>query len=481
MSLIKTPRPAFVYQQLSRTLEQQIHNGVLKAGDRLPSVRTLCREQGISMSTVLQAYLELEKKALIESRPQSGYYVSYWHKRMAPVPTQSKPAIWTEANEPDEIIRKVYSNLGTKENTLLSLGVPANELLPIPRLNKALIQAIRDLPGSGTEYEEVQGNRKLRRQVARWAITWQGRLSEDDIVTTAGCMNALSFSLMAVAKSGDTIAVESPVYFGILQLARSLGLHVVELPTHPQTGIDIEALTKVVKAGKVQVCLLVSNFNNPLGSCMPDAHKKEVVRLLDHYGVPLIEDDLYGDVYFGASRPKSCKTFDESGNVLWCGSVSKTLAPGYRVGWVAPGRFREQLIKLKMFHSVSSVTITQEVIANFLENGRYETHLRRLRQTLQANSFQFIRAISEYFPEGTRVSRPQGGFVLWIELDKRIHVSSLYETAIRQQISIAPGRMFSLQDQYHHCMRLSYGHVWSEKIDNALKTLGRLAKQELGG
>ncbi|RYZ22063.1 MAG: PLP-dependent aminotransferase family protein [Chitinophagaceae bacterium] len=478
MPIVKAPRE-HIYLQLARTIEQQIHNGVLKVGDRLPSVRTLCREQGISMSTVLQAYLELEKKALIESRPQSGYYVSYWHRRMAPVPALTQPAAWTEANEPDEIIRKVYNYLSSKNGTMLSLGVPANDLLPIPRLNKALMQAMRELPGSGTGYDDVQGNRKLRRQVARWAITWQGRLSEDDIVTTAGCMNALSFSLMAVASAGDTIAVESPVYFGILQLARSLGLKVVELPTHPQTGIDIEALTKLVKAGKVQVCLLVSNFNNPLGSCMPEAHKKEVVRLLDHYGVPLIEDDLYGDVYFGPSRPKSCKTFDESGNVLWCGSVSKTLAPGYRVGWVAPGRYREKIIKLKMWHSISSTTITQEVIANFLENGRYETHLRRLRQTLQANSFQFIRAISEYFPEGTHVSRPQGGFVLWIELDKRIHVSSLYDAALKQKISIAPGRMFTLQDQYHNCMRLSYGHTWNDKMEATLKTLGRLAKQEL--
>jgi DNA-binding transcriptional MocR family regulator len=479
MSILKSSRPEHIYIQLARTIEQQIHNGVLKVGDRLPSVRTLCREQGISMSTVLQAYLELEKKALIESRPQSGYYVSYWHRRMAPVPATSQPAVWTEANEPDEIIRKVYNNLGARQGTMLSLGVPANDLLPIPRLNKALIQAMRELPGSGTGYEEVQGNRKLRRQIARWAITWQGRLSEDDIVTTAGCMNALSFSLMATASAGDTIAVESPVYFGILQLARSLGLKVVELPTHPQTGIDIDALKKLVKAGKIQVCLLVSNFNNPLGSCMPDEHKREVVRLLDHYGVPLIEDDLYGDVYFSPSRPKSCKTFDESGNVLWCGSVSKTLAPGYRVGWVAPGRYKEKLVKLKMWHSLSSTTITQEVIANFLENGRYETHLRRLRQTLQANSFQFIRAISEYFPEGTHVSRPQGGFVLWLELDKRIHVASLYESALKQKISIAPGRMFTLQDQYHHCMRLSYGHSWNEKMDHALKVLGRLAKQEL--
>ncbi|GAA4335665.1 PLP-dependent aminotransferase family protein [Flaviaesturariibacter amylovorans] len=480
MAVLSPSRTDFRYLQLSRSIEQQIRDGVWKCGDKLPSVRSLCREQGISMSTVLQAYLELEKKALIESRPQSGYYVSYWHRQLPPVPGASQPSALSEVSEPDDMIRKVYSQLGREGLVPLSLSVPCDALLPVAKLNKAMIAAMRELPGSGTGYEEVQGYRPLRRQVARWSLSWQGHLNEEDIVTTAGCMNALSLSLMTLTRAGDTIAVESPVYFGILQLARSLGLHVLELPTHPQTGVEPDALRAAVKGGKVKVCLLVPNFNNPLGSCMPDAHKKEVVEILEYYGVPLIEDDLYGDVYFGDARPRSCKSYDESGNVLWCGSVSKTLAPGYRVGWVAPGRHKEALIRLKHYHSIASATLPQAVIASFLENGRYEHHLRRLRSTLQANAFQFIRAVSRYFPEGTRVSRPQGGFVLWVELDPRVQTASLYDAAIRQGISITPGRMFTLQQQYHHCMRLSYGHIWNAELDNTLKRLGRLVHLELG-
>lgn len=333
---------------------------------------------------------------------------------------------------------------------------------------------MRSLPGNGTAYEEIQGNAKLRTDIARWSFTWGGNLTEEDVVTTAGAMNALSYGMMATTRRGDTIAVESPVYFGILQLAKSLGLKVLELPTHPVTGIDPDALKNVLH--KIKLCLLVSNFNNPLGSCMPEENKKAVVHMLAEKEIPLIEDDLYGDVYFGTSRPKPCKAFDTEGLVLWCGSVSKTLAPGYRVGWVAPGKFKQRMIRLKLTHSVSSTTITQQAIADFLENGRYENHLRRMRRTLHCNSLQFIRAIGEYFPECTRVSRPQGGFVLWLELDKKINTADLYTKALQHSISIAPGRMFTLQDQFNHCMRLSYGLQWGGETENALKKLGALVK-----
>ena len=336
---------------------------------------------------------------------------------------------------------------------------------------------MRSLSGGGTEYEEIQGNLKLRNDIARLTYTWNGNIAGNEIVTTSGAMNAISFGLMALTQKGDAIAVESPVYFGILQLAKTLGLEVIELPTHPVTGIEVGALKRVLS--KIKLCILVANFNNPLGSCMPDENKKEVVKMLTGYGIPLIEDDLYGDLYFGSNRPKPCKAFDEEGMVLWGGSVSKTLAPGYRVGWIAPGKFMDKIIHQKLIHSVSSTTITQEAVANFLEKGRYEYHLRRLRKELHTNSLRFSRAISEYFPEDTKISRPQGGFMLWVELDKKIDTVELYHKAINKKISIAPGRIFSLQNQFNNCMRLSYGQRWSEDIDNKLKSLGKIVKSFL--
>ena len=268
--------------------------------------------------------------------------------------------------------------------------------------------------------------------------------------------------------------MESPCYPGSLQLATSLGLKVLEMPTHPTTGMEMEALKKAIP--KIDICLLVPNFNTPLGSCMPENHKKEVVELLASHDIPLIEDDIYGDLYFGSQRPKCCKAYDKEGNVLWCGSVSKTLAPGYRVGWVAPGRYKEQILKLKLVHAISSSAINPEAVANFLASGRYENHVRKLRQTLQSNYQHYLRTIVEYFPAGTKISRPQGGLALWIELDKKVNTTILFDSALKQGISIAPGRMFTLQNQFHNCMRLCIGLPWSEQLQHKLQQVGRLAK-----
>lgn len=465
----------FLYIEISNNIAKLIRNEVLKTGDRLPSVRMLCLEHGISMNTAKRIFLELEAQSLIESKPQSGYFVSRLPYQRLPLPEVSKPSQISNSKEPEELIRKVYANMGKNDLTLFSIGVPSNELLPLAKLNKEMIHATRELRDSGTGYEQLQGNEKLRRMIAARSLSWGGSLHENELVTTAGGMNALSFCMMALGKPGDTIAMESPCYPGILQLARSLGLKVLELPTHPTTGIEMDALKKAIP--KINLCLLVPNFNTPLGSCMPDEHKKEVVRLLSKHHIPLIEDDIYGDLYFGAQRPKCCKSFDKDGTVLWCSSVSKTLAPGYRVGWVAPGKYKEQILKLKLVHAISSSTITQEAVANFLKSGRYENHLRKLRQTLQSNYQHYMHAIAEYFPEGTKISRPQGGLALWVELNKTINTAELFDRAIKQKISIAPGRMFTLQNQFENCMRLSIGLPWSEEVQHKLKVLGRLVAQ----
>lgn len=468
-----------LYLKVSAIIENQIKTGVLGIGDRLPSIRILSREQGVSISTVLLAYYNLESKGLIETRPQSGYFVCFSPKRYPEIPEKTTPPRNFTYNNAEDIIAEVYRNLADDTLIKFSLSVPDQQFLPIAKLNKAMTEAMRKLPGSGTMYENIQGNENLRRQIARSSLNWGGKLSGNDIITTAGCMNALSFSLMAVAEKGDTVAVESPCYFGILQLAKNMGINILELPTDPVTGIDPDELKKAIITKKMKAALLVTNFNNPLSSCVPDDHKKEIARLIQEYNIPLIEDDIYGDVYFGSRRPTCCKTYDTSGLVLWCGSVSKTLAPGYRVGWVAPGKFLEKIQRLKMYHAVASTTLQQEAVASFLENGRYEHHLRKLRNTLYANSLQYTRAVSEYFPEGTRISRPQGGFLIWVELDKRINTYTLYQRAMEYKISISPGRMFTLQDHYHNCLRLSYGIPWNDKISDALKTLGNLAKEQL--
>ena len=465
-----------LYLRTAEAIEQQIMDEVLKIGDKLPSVRLMSKEHSMSVSTILQAYYHLEAKGLIESRPQSGYYVRFNPSRFPHKIEKSNPAQTIRTKNVEAIIEQVYDDFSLKGITRFSLSVPAPEILPLARLNKSMMQALRELPANGTSYEQIQGNDLLRRQVARWSMHWGGHLNAGDLITTSGCMNAISYCLMALTKPGDTIAVESPVYFGMLRFAQSIGLKVLELPTDPDTGVDPDDVKKALNQHDVKACFFVTNFSNPTGYCMPDEQKQAMVKLLSQHGVPLIEDDLYGDVYFGKSRPRSCKSFDEEGNVLWCSSISKTLAPGYRVGWVAPGQYLDKVKRLKMYHSITSATAQQQAIASFLATGHYEFHLRKLRQILHSNSLQFTRAIGEYFPEGVKLSNPKGGFMLWLELDKKIDTYVLYQEAMQHKISIAPGTMFTLQDRYQNCMRLSYGMAWTPEIDKALKKLGNLVK-----
>lgn len=465
-----------LYQNIAKTIAGQIKTGIWKVGDKLPSLRTIRREYGVSLNTAIQAYYDLEKDGFIISSPKSGYFVNYKPLRLF-APTTTQPQSVYIGEEDNDLISDVYRSIEDLSITRFSLGVPEDVLLPIAKLNKELIRAMRSLPGSGTRYEDTQGSLKLRKDVARFTYNWNGNLTEQDLVITGGVNNATSLALLAITQKGDTIAVESPVYFGILQLANSLGLRVLELPTNPITGIDPDALKKVLP--QIKACILISNFSNPMGCCMPEDHKKAVVKMLASHNIPLIEDDLYGDVFFGSSRPKPCKAFDEEGLVLWCSSVSKTLAPGYRVGWIAPGKFKNAILRQKSIHLISTPSLNQTAIANFMENNRYENHLHKLRRELHSNSLHFVQSIMDYFPEETKITHPQGGFMIWVELDKRMNTTELYYRAMQQKISIAPGRMFTLQDQFKNCMRLSYGQKWTPAIEERLKLLGDIIKQSI--
>lgn len=463
-----------LYQKIADTIARQIKTGIWKVSEKLPSLRTISHEYGVSLNTAIQAYYKLEKDGLIIARPKSGYIVKYKPLHLS-VPATTQPSIKSAGKEYGDLITEVYSSIEDTSITRFSLGIPEDILLPIAKLNKELIRAMRSLPGSGTRYEDPQGNIRLRKDIARFTYNWNGKISEDDIITTTGVTNSISLALSAITHKGDAIAVESPVYFGLLQLANNLGLRVFELPTNPATGIEPDALKKVLP--KIKACLLISNFSNPMGSCMPDEHKKIIVSMLSEHNIPLIEDDLYGDLFFGNSRPKPCKAFDKEGLVVWCGSFSKTLAPGYRVGWIAPGKFKEAIIRQKHIHLISTPTLNQEAIANFMENDRYENHLYKLRHELHTNSLHFVQSIMDYFPVETKIITPQGGFMLWVELDKKIDTTALYHKAMQQKISIAPGRMFTLQEQFRNCMRLSYGQRWSPAIEERLISLGNIIKE----
>jgi DNA-binding transcriptional MocR family regulator len=466
-----------IYLQVAEGVEKMIDQDVLKIGDKLPSVRVLSEEYGISMGTAFQAYYHLEGKGLIESRPKSGYYVRFNYKRYPDMPKFTQPQSISHEVSVKEMIASIYADIVAPDVINLALAVPDISLLPVAKINKAVVHALRNSKDHCISYEHTQGNIELRKQIAKLAFNWGGKIKPDDVVVTSGCLEAITMCLRAVTNPGDTVAVETPTYFGIYQAIESLGLKVVEIATAPDTGVDMNHLGKAIKKFPIKACVFVPNYNNPLGSCVPDEYKKKLVDLITLHNIPLIEDDIYGELYFGKTRPKTCKYFDKKGLVMHCSSLSKSLAPGYRTGWAIPGKFIEEVKQIKRIHNISCPTITQAAMTHFLKNGRYEYHLKNLRRALHTQSLKYLQAIIEYFPADTKVSRPLGGFIMWLELNKKVDAFKLRAEAMKHHISIVPGKIFSSGSNYSNFIRISYGKPWSDDVDYGLMMLGRLIKK----
>ncbi len=466
-----------LYIQVADGLEKMIAEEVLLIGDKLPSVRVLSEEYGISMGTAFQAYYHLEGRGLIESRPKSGYYVRFNHKRFPELPNQVKPNVLSHEVSVKEMIASIYTDIVAANITNFALAVPDPSLLPSAKLNKSAIHALRNTKNNCLDYEHTQGNLELRKQIAKLVFNSGLKIKPDEVIITSGCLEAINICLRAVTKPGDTVAVESPTYFGINQAIESLGLKVVEISTDPITGIDLKHLQQAISKFPVKACVVVPNFNNPLGSCMPDGNKKALVQIISKHNIPLIEDDIYGELYFGKTRPTNCKYYDTKGLVMYCSSFSKSLSPGYRIGWVMPGKFLDAVRHLKRIQNISSPTLTQAAIAHYLKHGRYEFHLKKLRTALHTQSLRYVQAIIKYFPADTKVSRPHGGFILWLELNKKVDAFKLRAEAMKQQISIVPGKIFSTGNNYSNCIRISFGSPWSDDTDYGLMMLGKLIKK----
>ncbi len=464
-----------LYERLADDLSGLIAKGALRPGDRLPSVRRYSQQQDVSVSTVLQAYLALENRGLVEARPQSGHYVRRHRAAVLPEPRMPRPSTAAARVTVSDLVARLYASAHDPHIVQLGTAVPSAELLPTERLNRAMSLIARSAGAVAMSYDPPPGCAALRRQIARRSLEWGCPLAPDEIVTTVGTMEALHLCLRAVANAGDAVVVESPAYFGLLQLIESLELRAIEVPAHPRDGMALAALDDALRQPRVKACIAVPNFSNPLGSAMPDAAKHELVRMLARRGVALIEDDIYGDLHFGEVRPRPAKAFDREGLVMLCASFSKTVAPGYRVGWVAPGRFREKVERLKFAQTIPSATLPQMAVAELLENGGYDHHLRGLRRKMCAQVARMTEAVAEHFPAGTRISRPSGGFVLWVELPPGTSALDLHARAMQQGVSIAPGPIFSAKQRFTNCIRLSCGNPWSETIARAMATLGRLA------
>lgn len=474
MTSSTAPQTATLYEQVAQQLVRQIEDGTFSPGERIPSIRQLSRRQAVSVATILEAYRLLEDQGWIEPRPQSGYFVSAHAGNRPAEPEPTSPGLDPTQVSIGELSIRVLRDSHDPALVQLGAAAPNPALLPIDRLQRLAGALGREFPERVAAYDAPPGCKELRIQIARRSLEAGCELRPEDIVTTTGCQEALVLCLRAVCRPGDTVAIESPIYYGVLQAIQSLGLNALELPTHPQDGLSLDALRRALDQHPIRACI-ISNFNNPLGSCMPEEARRELVALLAARDVPLIEDDVYGELCGGTSRPRTAKAFDQHGLVLLCSSVSKTLAPGYRVGWVAPGRFFSEVEHLKVFNSFATVTLTQLAVAEFLRTGGYDRHLRRVRSVYAQQVAQMAQAVGKHFPAGTRVTRPSGGFVVWVQLPPEVDALQLYQHALQHGVTFAPGPIFSAGGGYRNFLRLNAA-VWSDEVQRAVAQLGRLAR-----
>ncbi len=471
----------FRYKEVERRLLDMIDSGVLNMGDKLPSLRSLSRDLGVSISTVNQAYVQLESNGIIESRPRSGFFV----RRMAcklPSP-ETATATTAEACPVTRggLIRKVLDAVGNKEAVPLNVVEPTPDLLPVAEMGRIMAQVLRNHPDDALVYDTILGNARLRKQIAFRSMETGTPAEPDQLIITAGCLEALYISLRATTRPGDMVLIQAPTYYCFLHLLENLGLRVVEIPSYPDRGVLPEDIAAALRKFDISACIFSPNFNNPDASTTPDEAKLEIVEMLAKLNIPIIEDDVSTDLHFGPKRPGTMKQFDKKGLVLLCSSFSKTIAPGYRVGWMLPGQFMEKAQEVKYTTNVCTATPTQMAVAEYMCRGRFERHVRRLRVRVEQQMDTMLRHVGEYFPTGTRATHPDGGGVLWLELPGGADAVELFLAARAKGINIAPGSIFSTQDKFNSHIRLSCTGVWSERIRWGLKTLGALANEMARG
>lgn len=462
------------YEKFAADIAEMIRNGVLPAGGKVPSVRVASRTYAVSPSTVFKAYYLLEDRGLIQARARSGYYVrEYAAKTMVEPELVRHYSDGTDVDVSD-LIFSVLASLKDPETVPFGSAFPSPHLYPLPRLAKSMTAAVRKMAPAAIVSDMTTGNPELRRQIAlRYRISGV-QLPGHELVITNGAMEALNLCLQCVTQPGDLVAIEAPAFYACLQVLERLKLKAVEIPVHPRDGVDLLSLQDSLERLSIKACWFMSGLQNPLGASMPQENKARLYQLLESHDIPLIEDDVYSELHYGTKAPAPVKSLDRKGLVMHCGSFSKNLAPGYRVGWVAGGRYAEQINRLKLMTTLSPSVPAQAAIADYLKHGGYDRHLRKLRDTLELQQGAMLAAAARYFPATTRVTKPVGGYFLWFEFPEQVDSLQLYQWALDEGISLAPGPIFSATQRFRNCVRLNYGSPWDERSEQAMAAIGRL-------
>ncbi|MGD9807512.1 MAG: PLP-dependent aminotransferase family protein [Deferribacterales bacterium] len=469
----------FKFRQVMDVIVNMVQNEVLRPGDKVPSLRKMSDDQSVSISTVMQAYMELESVGMLEAKPQSGFYVSKGTYKQKEQLTKSTPSSKPMQVTNTDQIQKVLHDMVEPDIIPLGCAIPSADLLPHKELLSIMKRVLNMGDHKNMEYGDTQGSKFFRQQIAFYMNMNGNSVHSDNIIVTNGASEGMSLALRALTSPGDLIVMESPSYFGFMHLLETSKVFAMELPTCPEWGIDVDDLHQAVKKYGVKAVLLQPNFGNPLGHTYPEEIKKEIVEICSKYNVPIIEDDINGDFAYGSRRGSNLKKYDTEGNVIHVSSFSKTISSGMRIGWIEAGKYFDQILRQKIANSLATSEINQLTMAHYLASGKYPRHLRKINNAFRNQIESYKMKILKYFPKGTKVSEPDGGFVLWVELPESIDTGDIFAHAVEEKISFTPGGIFSSQDRYNNCMRINCGYPMDDRIESGIRRLGELCEDAL--
>ena len=360
-------------------------------------------------------------------------------------------------------------------------GLPAAELFPIREFREACEYVLTSIGGKALQYGATEGYTPLRRFLCEKMQKYHVPAEEENILITNGSQQALDLVGRIFLDEGDVIVTERPTYLGALQAWRAYQPKFATVPIDDD-GMCVDMLEDVLKAhqGKVKFIYALPNFHNPAGTTIPLERRKELVRLAAKYGVPIIEDDPYGELRFEGKDVLPIETLHKE-NVIYLSTFSKTLAPGIRLGWVAaPSKIISKLVQAKQGADLHTGTFVQMVAHDICQRGLLRGHVRKVRGAYRERRDAMLEAMEEFFPKDVSWTRPQGGLFLWVRLPEHVDTTKFMEVALEEKVAFVPGSAFFPEGDGRNTMRLNFSYCRPETIREGIQRLGRALLKEFG-
>lgn len=458
-----------IYRQLYTFFKDEIASGRLARGERIPPTRELAGQLGLNRATVASAYELLENEGLIRGHVGRGSFVDgpavekhaplRWVDRLSgPIATESAPAL-------------------PEAGISFTSARPADDLFPLEEFRSTCAEVI-----SGPEAANIlqlgapQGYAPLRRHLFGQAIQTGSARESDDLIMTNGCQQALDLLQRLVTSAGEAVIVEDPIYPGLKNVFQRAGVRVIGAPVGPH-GIEVDVLERLIAREKPRLIVVTPNFQNPTGATMGRAARESLLRIAKDAALPIVENDIYGELRYSGDDLPTLKALDEAGIVVQIKSFSKVAFPGLRVGWVLGARVLiERLAELKQTTDLHSDQLSQAVLLRFSESGRLAAHRRRMIEAGRQRLAAVLGACERFLPSGSEWTRPQGGMNLWVRLPDPLDSGELLNLALQENVSFLPGRFFAVGRPDPRAFRLSFAGLAPDRIEKGLSILGSICE-----